>query len=213
LGSEHVFIEIIPMKNLLRVTTAFLGLYAGLIAIQHGIFEILQGSRVPDGLMFNAIGPPCQPQAAWHACFPAMTLIPNLFITGIAAILVGSGMAVWAAAFVGRRRGGLVLGALSVLALLVGGGFVPVWIGLVAAVTASRLAAPVSPGGAGRRVISALWPWPLALMTLWLPASWLLGHFFSAAMLAASGALFLVFDIGLPVLAALAGVARQKVTV
>jgi hypothetical protein len=213
LGSEHVFIEIIPMKNPLRVTTAFLGLYAGLIAIQHGIFEILQGSRVPDGLMFNAIGPPCQPQAAWHACFPAMTLIPNLFITGIAAILVGSGMAVWAAAFVGRRRGGLALGALSVLALLVGGGFVPVWIGLVAAVTASRLAAPVSPGGAGRRVISALWPWPLALMTLWLPASWLLGHFFSAAMLAASGALFLVFDIGLPVLAALAGVARQKVTV
>ncbi len=199
------------MKNPLRVTIAFLGIYAGLIAIQHGIFESLQGSRAPAGLMFNAIGPPCQSETVWHACFPAMTLIPNLFITGIAAILVGLAMAVWAAAFVGHRRGEFVLGALSLLALMVGGGFVPVFIGMVAAVTASRLAAPVSPGGAGWRVISALWPWPLALMTLWLPGSWLLGHFFSAAMLSVGGLLFLVFTLGLPVLAALAAHAHQKV--
>jgi hypothetical protein len=42
----------------------------------------------------------------------------------------------------------------------------------------------------------------LVLMALWLPGSWLLGHFFGSAMLAASGLLLLVFDIGLPVLAA-----------
>ncbi len=198
------------MTKALRVTTAFLGIYAGLIAVQHGIFESLQGSRAPDGLMFNAIGPPCQPEAVWHACFPAMTLIPNLLITGIAAILVGLGMVVWAVMFVGRRRGGLALGALSLLALLVGGGFVPIWIGLVAAVTASRLGAPVSLGGAGWRIVSALWPWPLVLMALWLPGSWLLGHFFSAAMLSAGGLLFLVFDIGLPVLAAASAIARNS---
>ncbi len=109
------------MRSSLRITTAFLGIYAGLIAIQHGIFEISQGSRAPDGLMFNAIGLPCQPDAVWHACFPAMTLIPNLFITGIATVLAGLGMIVWAA-FAGRRRDGLILGALSLLALLVGGG-------------------------------------------------------------------------------------------
>ncbi len=198
------------MTKALRVTTAFLGLYAGLIAIQHGIFESLQGSRAPTGLMFNAIGPPCQPEEVWHACFPAMSLIPNLFVTGMIAILVGSGMAVWAAFFIGRRRGGLILGALSLLALLVGGGFVPVWIGLVTALTASRLAAPVSPGRVGWRSLAALRPWPLALMALWLPGSWLLGHFFGAAMLAASGALFLAFDILLPVLAALSGLARAE---
>ncbi len=190
------------MKNPLRITTAFLGLYAGLIAIQHGILAMLQGCRAPDGLMFNAIGPPCQPEAVWHACFPAMTLIPNLLITGITAILAGLGMAVWAVAFAGRRHGGLVLGALSLLVLLVGGGFVPVFIGIVAAVTASRLGAPVKPGGAGWRLVSMLWPWPLVLMAFWLVGSWLLGHFFGAAMLAASGLLFLVFNIGLPVLAA-----------
>lgn len=37
------------MNNSLRLTTAFLAIYAGLIAIQHGIFEILQGNHVPAG--------------------------------------------------------------------------------------------------------------------------------------------------------------------
>ncbi len=200
----------ISEQRYLRLTTAFLGLYAGLIAIQHGIFEILQGNRAPDGLMFNAIGPPCQAEAAWHACFPAVTLIPNLFITGIAAVLAGLGMAVWAAVFAGRRRGGLILGALSLLVLLVGGGFVPVFIGLVAAATASRLNTPFRPGGAGWRIFSGLWPWPLALMAIWLPGSWLLGYFFNEAMLAAGGLLFICFDMALPLLAAISAFARHK---
>jgi hypothetical protein len=51
--------------------------------------------------------------------------------------------------------------------------------------------------------LTTLWPWPLVVMAIWLPGSWLLGHFFSAAMLAAIGLLFPVFDIGLPVLAAI----------
>jgi hypothetical protein len=55
------------MKNPLRLTIACLGLYAGLIAIQHDVFAILQGCRLPDDLIFNAIGPPCQPETVWHA--------------------------------------------------------------------------------------------------------------------------------------------------
>jgi hypothetical protein len=82
----------------LRITTAFLGVYAGLIAIQHGIFEILQGSRAPDGLMFNAIGPPCQPEAVWHACFPAMTLIPEPVRQRRCRRVGRVGMAIWATA-------------------------------------------------------------------------------------------------------------------
>ena len=201
------------MKNPLRLTAAFLGIYAGLIAIQHGIFEILQEDTAPAGLMFNAIGPPCQPEMVWHACFPAMTLIPNLLVTGFAAIMMGTTLLLWALFFVQHRYGGWILGILSISLLLVGGGFVPVFIGMMAAVTAGKLGSPVRPGGAGWRFVAALWPWPLVLMTLWLPGSWLLGHFSSAAMLSASGLLFFVFDLGLPVLAALAGAARQKVTI
>lgn len=198
------------MKNPFYITTAFLGIYAGLIAIQHGIFEILQGSHAPEGLTFNAIGIPCQPEVVWHACFPAMTLIPNLLLTGIAAILGGLTICAWAIVFAERRHGGLVLGALSLLALLVGGGFVPVWIGLVAAVTVRLLGVPVKPDRTDWRTVSTLWPWPLVLMALWLPGSWLLGHFFSAAMLSAGNLLFLVFDIGMPILAAASGLAHTE---
>lgn len=198
------------MNRSLRITTAFLGVYAGLLAAMHGLFAVMQGSRALDRLMFNAIGSPCQPDEVWHACFPAMTLLPNLLVTGITAIIIGLGMVVWAAAFVRRRRSGLVLGALSLLALLVGGGFVPVFIGLVATVTGRLRGAPVKSGGAGWRILSTVWPWPLALMALWLPGSWLLGHFFSEAMLAASGLLFLVFDAGLPVVAAVSAFGREK---
>jgi hypothetical protein len=194
------------MNNPLRITTAFLGIYAGLIAIQHGIFESLQGNIALDGLMFNAIGPPCQPEAVWHACFPAMTLIPNLLVTGIAAVVIGATLILWALFFVQRRHGSWILGFLSILLLLVGGGFVPVFIGLVAAIAGRGLGR--SSSHPRLAFLTTLWPWPLVLMTLWLPGSWLLGHFFSAAMLSASGLLFLVFDIGLPVLAAISGTAR-----
>ncbi len=195
------------VENPLRITTTFLGLYAGLIAIQHGIFEILQGSHAPDGLMFNALGPPCRPEAVWHACFPAMSLIPNLRATGIAAVFVGLALLLWALFFVQRRHGGVVLGLLAILLLLVGGGFVPVWISLVATAAAGGLRAPVKAGGAEWRILAALWPWPLLLMAMWMPGSWLLGHFFGPAMLAVSGLLFFIFDVILPVLAAFSGFA------
>jgi hypothetical protein len=192
------------MNNPLRITTAFLGIYAGVITIQHGIFEIFQGNTAPDGLMFNAIGPPCQPETVWHACFPALTLIPNLLVTGIAAIVIGATLMLWALFFVQHRHGIWMLGFLSILLLLVGGGFVPVFSAMVAAISSRGLGR--SPSHHRLAFLTKLWPWPLVLMTLWLPGSWLLGHFFSAAMLSASGLLFLGFDIGLPVLAAISSV-------
>lgn len=188
------------MKNPLRITTAFLGIYAGLIAIQHGIFEILQGNTAPDGLMFNAIGPPCQTEMVWHACFPAMTLIPNLLVTGIAAVAIGVTLMLWSLFFVQRSDAGWIPGILSIFLLFIGGGFVPVFIGMMAAIASRGLEhSSLQP-----RLVSlpTLWHWPLVLMALWLPGSWLLGHFFGAAMLSASGLLFLVFDLGLPLLAA-----------
>lgn len=187
------------MKDARRITGAFLGSYAGLLAIQHGIFEILQGGRRPHGsVLIQAIGAPCRPEEIWHACFPAMTLIPDLLASGMLVVSLGLCVLAWAVAFAAHRHGGIILVLLSILMLPVGGGFVPVFIGVVAGIAVSRIPAQ----GTGSRLLAKLWPGTLIAMAAWLPGSWLLGVFFGQAMLALGGALFLVFDIGLPVLAA-----------
>jgi len=63
-----------------------------------------------------------------------MTIVPNLLITGILCIVVSLAVVAWAAALVQRSRGGLVLILLSVAMLLVGGGFAPPLMGLLAGV-------------------------------------------------------------------------------
>ena len=197
------------MNNARRITSSFLGIYAGLLACQHGIFELLQGPRPLGGLMIQAIGAPCQPKTAWHACYPAMTLIPNVLISGIAAVIAGLSVLIWALVFVTRPHGGLILGLLSLSMLLVGGGFVPVFIGLVGGVVGSRIHAPGRLQGAPWRLLAKCWPWTLFLMAAWFPGSWLLGHYFNQAMLAQSGFLFFSFDIVLPVLTGFSGIANN----
>jgi len=60
-----------------KVAASILGAYAGLLGVEHGIFETLQGSTAPDGIMINALGAPCEAETVWHACYPALTLVPN----------------------------------------------------------------------------------------------------------------------------------------
>jgi len=194
------------VKHPLHITRAFLGFYSGFLAIQHGIFSILQGSTPPTGVVFNAIGSPCQPEAVWHACFPAMTLIPNLLFTGITAVIAGMVMIIWSIVFTSRRHSGWGLCLLSIILLLFGGGFVPVFIALVAAAASDRLINAQS--NKWLTLIAKVWPWPLVIMAIWLAGSWLLGHFFSAIMLSLSGLLFVIFDLGLPVLAVLSGIGK-----
>lgn len=68
-----------------------------------------------------------------------MTFIPNLFVTGILAIIASLAVMVWAAAFVQRKSGGLALILLSILMLLVGGGFIPPFFGIIAGTIGTRI--------------------------------------------------------------------------
>jgi hypothetical protein len=197
------------MKRALRITSSILGICAGLLAMQHGVFEALQGSRAPGSLMIQAIGAPCRPDAIWHACYPAMTLIPSFLVTGILAMIAGLSVLIWSAVFIQRKHGGLILVLLSVFMVLVGGGFVSMFIGVVAGVAGSRIGAPAAGSSPLLHFLAALWPWTVILIVIWLPGSWLLGHYFSQAMLTMSFVLFLFFDIGLPVLAAFSAYAHD----
>lgn len=203
------------MHTATRITVTALSVYAGILGIEHGGFEYMQGNVAPKRLLINAIGPPCQPETAWHACLPALTLVPNLRVTGILAITVGLLAIVWSAAFVQRKHGSWVLIALFIALLLVGGGFVPAFIGWVAGLTATRLHTASEPDEASgsrsrRRFLAKLWPWTLIVLMAWLPGGWLLGHFFSQTMLRWGFILFFFFDLGLPLLTAFSGHAHDR---
>lgn len=86
------------MRKATRVVASLFGIFAGFGGPEHGYFEILQGNVRPDSLMIASMGPPCEPEKVWNACEPAMTVIPNFFVTGILATVIGLITMIWAAA-------------------------------------------------------------------------------------------------------------------
>jgi hypothetical protein len=123
--------------------------------------EMLQGRVVPEGLFIMS-----WPDAAAMEILsgePALTMIPDLLVTGVLAVVAGLGVAAWSIWFASRRHGGLVLIGLSVLLLLVGGGIAPPAMGVVVGAVATRIhTAPRRPVGRTGRAGAALWPWFLA---------------------------------------------------
>ncbi|WP_255197236.1 hypothetical protein [Halorarius litoreus] len=145
----------------LRLVASVFGILAGIGGITHGIGEIRQGNVAPDGLFFDSWTE--GPIASQMGGDPAISLVPNLFVTGILTVLVSVVLIVWAAAFVQRPRGGWVLLGLSVVLLLVGGGVGSPVVGILAGVagiasgaslTRFRTQLPDRP----RRLLAALWP-------------------------------------------------------
>lgn len=168
------------MRRATRVVAALFGLFAGFGGPEHGYFEILQGNVRPDGLVIAAMGPPCEPEEVWNLCEPAMTVIPSYSITGILAVVIGLITMIWAAAFVQRKHGGIVLMLLSVALLLFGGGLVPPVIGIVAGVIATKINAPLTrQPGSVLRFLAGLWPWPLVAFFVWAFGQFAVGHLFN----------------------------------
>jgi hypothetical protein len=173
----------VSMSNATRRTVTTFGTLAALAGIEHGIGEIAQGNRVPAGIMITS----------WsNAPFfkivggePAMTLVPNLLLTGILAISVSLIFLVWTIRFVQRAHGGLILMLLSIVLLLVGGGFGPPLLGIILGSAAMGIIARLSwwrahfPHSA-QHALSAAWPWSFgAALTAWLlvmPGSMLLDY-------------------------------------
>ncbi len=117
--------------NKLNVAASGLGIFTGLGGATHGPGAMLQGSVPPANIVFQA-----WPSLTALGGEPAMTVIPNLLVTGILTITVGVLLAVWAAKFISRKQSGLILILLAIVLLLVGGGIVPPLFGIAGGVIA-----------------------------------------------------------------------------
>ena len=112
---------------------------------------------------------------------PAMTLIPNFLVTGIAALIAGLAIVIWSAAFVQQKHGAAVLFLLSVFLLLVGGGFGPISLLIVACVAACGIEMPMTwlrrcMPASSLSILAGLWPWFLAAALLYVPGEFVLGQ-------------------------------------
>lgn len=170
-------------RSATRVTVSAFGALAGLAGIEHGIGEILQGNVAPDGGMI--LSWPDSEVFRILSGEPAMTLVSNLLVTGVLAIIVSLVFFVWAIVFVERKHGGLVLILLSAVMLLVGGGFGPPILGVILGLAATRMNEPLRRRAylpVGSRILARLWPWFFAAAVIaWLsllPGTVLLDFYF-----------------------------------
>ena len=173
------------MKNATRVFASTFGAIMALAGIEHGIGEILQGSVSPNGIMILS-----WPESEFFRSLsgePAMTVIPNLLVTGVLAVFVSLALLVWAVLFVHRKNGGWIMITLSAAMLLVGGGIFPPIFGILIGAVATRIHTPGSSLknhrlGGFQRFLARLWPWSYAACIIaWLcllPGVPLLDYFF-----------------------------------
>ena len=152
-----------------RAVASTLGVLVGLAGIEHGFFEMLQGNVAPSGIMIEAIGPA---QRFWeYGTERALTIIPNFFVTGILAIIVGLLVTIWAGAFIDRKYGAWILLLLSIILWLVGGGFAPIFMSILASVTATGINKPLKWWRAYlpvnlRGFLAKLWPWSIIIFVV-----------------------------------------------
>ena len=138
------------------------GIIGGVISMEHGLFEVLQGSTLTGGAVINAIGPA---QRFWeNGGEMALTLIPNFLASGICAMIIGVLVIIWSIGFIHRRFGALGFFLLQCLQLLLGGGIAFFSVALIMSITATRIGRPLRwwrgrvPLGV-RRALGSLWLW------------------------------------------------------
>ncbi len=112
------------------------GIFAGFVGGVHGYYEITHGNVSPKGLLFDAVsGNVLAINNPHWTGWPAMTVIPNFLVAGIAVLIVGTIVITWTILQVNQKNGGLVLIALVIFLCVVGGGFVPPSLGIIGGIS------------------------------------------------------------------------------
>ena len=122
-----------------RLVVAAFGILCGLTGIIAGFFETLQGNITPSGITISTIGPSYT--MAEDFTYFAVTVIPNLFITGLLAILLSCSVIIWSTRYIDRKNGAITLLGLSIAQMLVGGGWV-IDLATITSILATRINKP-----------------------------------------------------------------------
>jgi hypothetical protein len=126
------------MKKKLIVTIGFsialiIGVYAIYLGGAHGYYELLNGSKNPNGLFFDAIsGNSLASDFPDWPGWPAMSIIPNLLITGILVFVITGFILFWTLLFFNHKKWGTILLCLAIVMCLFGGGFKPPFFMIIA---------------------------------------------------------------------------------
>ena len=203
------------MKKAMHVFVSTFGGIVGLMGLEHAIGEILQGNIQQDGLFI--LSWPDSPFFRILGGEPAMTIVPNILITGILAAIFSLMYFVGAVWYVDRKHIGLVLMILAIPMLLFGSGIFPPVLGILIGFFALRSHAmtiwvetKLSKGL--QSLLAKVWPWTFAACLLsWLmmvPGVPVLSYYFSsvsnAYIFTILGCMFVFLA-----LTALAGMARD----
>ena len=205
----------LPSRSATRWTVSILGCLVGYAGFEHGIGEILQGNVAPSGVMIRS-----WPHSEAFRILdgePAMTLIPNLLVSGWLTIVVSVGLTIWVVGFVHRRFGALIFLGLCIVLLLVGGGFGPPLMGVILGAAATRIHRQSAWGQRIPEVVRAgfsrIWSISIAACICGylalFPGMVLLSHFTSLASPALVGMLAL-FSFAMLGIAILGGLARDS---
>lgn len=147
-----------------RTVVAALGLVAAFAGLEHGVGELTQPSTDPGSLFIES-----WPHVAAFEPLsgePAMTLIPDLWVSGAVTIISSLALGWWALRAGAHPRDGWLLLGLSVVLLVVGGGFGPPLLGLVLSIALMRAASArplVRTPGTVRRALARRWQHLLAI--------------------------------------------------
>lgn len=203
------------MKKATGVWVSTFGALVGLSGIEHGIGEILQGSVRPADFIF-----PSWPNSPFFQVLggePAATILPNLLVTGILAVLGSLSYLSYAIVWNNRKNSGPILILLSIILFLFGGGIFPPFLGALIGVAAIQFNTPparwrVRLSPAMKAGLARLWPWFFgACLASWLsmvPGIPILNYYFGYR--SPHFILFLIFSLFATLaLSAAAGFARD----
>lgn len=159
------------MNRATKTLYLMLGILAGIMGIEHGIGEALEGYRPTESVFILS-----WPDSAFFEIMagePAMTVIPNYLVTGLLAIFFSCVFLVVLLTSSLDGKAITILFVLLFLMLLSGGGFGPPILGVISVLIALKRNSPLNTWSKlpskFHSVLSMLWPWSFGLCLIgWL---------------------------------------------